>query len=188
MKRVFLLIACAALLAALAGCGQRSNLVALEYIPVRHGEGLCTRPVAVGAFLDMREHQDLGRDAAHVLYPERGTAAQWVADAMALELAAGGCEVVRDDKDSPFNPELTVRGEILRLSVVRDGFDYVVDMELAVKLFRGTEMLQHKVYSGRWQDVYVKPSKTRFRDLLRQSLQETLGRAVADLRGPLGAP
>ncbi len=186
MKSTAALILGCLLAVLVAACGPKSNLVPLEYIPLQHAQGLCAHPVAVGPFLDMRPEKNLGRDETHVLYPAGGSVEAWVADAFVQELAARGCEVAASDPASPFNPEQALAGEVTRLAVVRDGFKYTVDMELAVKLLRGTDMVFHKVYAGRWEDTFVTPSETRFRDLLRAALQETVGRALADLRLQLG--
>lgn len=186
MKRLASLLASGLVLASLAGCGPKSNLVSLEYISTGRAETLCTQPVAVGTFLDMRENKNLGRDNSHVLYPAGGSVEQWVADAFEKEMAARGCEVSRSDQPSPFTPDLVLKGEVLDLAVVRDGFDYTVNIDLAVKLFRTGEPVYHKVYQRLWERTFVTPSETRFRDLLRQGLQDLLNDALLDLKPLVG--
>ncbi|MCK9240164.1 hypothetical protein [Desulfocurvus sp.] len=186
MKPLLFLASCCLALAALAGCGPKTNLVPLEYLAVGQAEGLCARPVAVGAFADRRPGADIGRDRAIALYPATGTVSQWVEGALRTELAARGCDASRENRDSPFNPGQVVRGEILKLSTTRDGFDHVTEMELAVTLERDGQTALQKTYYGRWERTFVTPSDTRFRDLLREALQDVLRDVVHDLRPLLG--
>ncbi|WP_051445469.1 LPS assembly lipoprotein LptE [Desulfocurvus vexinensis] len=185
MNRLRALVLCSLALAVLAGCSTKSNLVPLEYLAVGQAEGLCARPVAVGTFTDRRPAADIGRDRNIALYPAGITVEQWVARALETELAARGCEVSRE-ADSPFTPDQALRGEILKLSIVRDGFDYTTELELVLTLVRDGQTALRKTYHGRWERTFVTPSDTRFRDLLRQALQDVLRDVAHDLRPLLG--
>jgi uncharacterized lipoprotein YajG len=182
MKRLHLFVLCALALAVLAGCGPKTNLVPLEYLAVGQAENLCAQPLGIGPFADRRSGADIGRDRNIALYPAGGTVEQWVARALQTELGARGCEVVRADQDSPFVPDQRLRGEVVKLSVTRDGFDYVTELELNLTLERGGKTVLQKTYRGRWERTFVTPSDTRFRDLLRQALQDVLRDVAHDLR------
>lgn len=173
------------LAAALSGCGPKSNLVPLEYIPLGQEDALCARPLAVGTFIDKRPAEDIGRDHNFVYYPKDTTVTDWVADAFRQELAARGCTVESGSGATPFGEKLLLTGDVRRVSLVRDGWDYTMHIELTVRLHRDGEPAFHKTFSGVWERTHLTPSDTRYRDMLRQGLQELLGDILAQLRPAL---
>lgn len=187
MKRFAAVLVPCILAAVLAGCGPRSNMIPLEYIALGPEQGLCSKPVAVGTFIDRRTADDLGHDHMRTFYPQDVTVEQWVADAFGAELAARGCTVEKDDPSSPFNPATVLKGDVRQVSVIRDGWDYRMEIQLGVKIYREGEPVFQKVYHGVWERTFLSPSETRYRDMLRTGLQDLLGDVMKQLAPLLGS-
>lgn len=179
MRRIFRFLV-PVLMLLIAACAAREGGVRLAYAPVPAASG-CAGKIAVPGFKDARATRALGKTDGVDLFALNTTPEEWVASALALEIAATGCEVDRVvQPGSPFPPDFTITGELTRLYLVRDFWSYSLEMGLNIEVRRGGpdgEYAFRKNYKGEWQKKTVGRGEGEA-EILASALKELLGDEV----------
>lgn len=181
MKRLQFLAALLAI-ATLSGCAFGDRKLTLSYEPRLTAKASKPHVVNVQTFADRRDRQEVGRVrngygmvTAKVYAPGQNVGA-WVADALAAELRAAGCKVVRDGS-APANISGTVTDAFGDLVFM---INANVDGDITVK--RGGAVVLQKRYKGtNAAKLAWTGSGGEYQEGLKRALQDLLEQAVPEI-------
>jgi hypothetical protein len=185
MKWFYLAPAWALLALLLSGCGARDESVALRYEPGPAAGG-CGLKVAVLGFSDRRAGEEIGLVGNTRVRPDSDVA-EWVADAVASEFKARGCDVLRElDQDSPFPPDYVVSGDVREIFLAKDLWSYSLRMKVRLQARSGEEVAFQRIYRGNWQKKTLAAAEDA-EELLADALNEFLADIMSEMMPVLRA-
>lgn len=136
----------------LSGCTVKSS-VQLNYQPAGINMTDCNRSIAVVELVDQRDDEAVGKTNEGKLFYGERPVAEWISKALYEELAKGGCRVQYHKKESGFDTDYTLTGEIQEVFVTQASLTrYDATMKLMILLKSGDQ----RVFEKRFSSVYSK--------------------------------
>lgn len=155
-----------------SGCFGRDNRVTLGYVPMTDTGANCSHSFVVAGFHDARGEVFVGREGDMGLRPDGSEPPEWIRRTLSRELERLGCEAEAVSPDSVPGSALMVRGDVMRVWLVRDGMDHALELKVRVILSNGTQELLRKVYSGTYERAIILSDREKTQEFLARSLQD----------------